>query len=295
MARGLATGPSPSRRAGTSSAAFSALLLSAQLALAGTAPPPPPNSTVNVNYVYAASLGFGGYTLAGLTANVYTLPINYTVGDTPMDGWSLRFMLPVQLGIYDFKAQVDGMRIGLSQQSISIVPGAELQIPVTDNLVFKPFAQFGEAHSFGVGGQNPDAWVYLAGARSVAQWRVDDYTLSLGNGIIYAGDNTVGPGFGEHYVALQIAGEIRRPLGFKIGEWAPDLGIFVADYYYPAPLQFSRFLKSPLRIANQNEVGFSIGSAKSRKILWFSNPRVGAGLVFGGGLTVYHINFGFPF
>jgi hypothetical protein len=60
-------------------------------------------------------------------------------------------------------------------------------------------------------------------------------------------------------------------------------------------LTFSRFLEPPLRISNQTEVGFSVGSAEPLKILWLSNPRIGAGIVFGGGLTVYHINFGFPF
>jgi len=37
------------------------------------------NRTVNLNYVYAATLGFGGYSLAGLTADVYTLPLAYTL------------------------------------------------------------------------------------------------------------------------------------------------------------------------------------------------------------------------
>jgi hypothetical protein len=46
----------------------------------------------------------------------------------------------------------------------------------------------------------------------------------------------------------------------------PDLGVYLANYCYPAPLQFSRFLQSPLRM--------------------LSNPRIVAGFVFGGGLNV---------
>jgi hypothetical protein len=176
------------------------------------------------------------------------------------------------------------------------VPGAELQIPITDRFVIKPFAQGGAGHSFGSGGGSPDAWVYLTGVRSVAQWQHGDYTFSVGNGIVYAGDNTIGPGgFAEHYVSLQLAGEVRRPVGLKIGDFAPDVGLYAAEYYYPAPLEFSRFLQSPKRIRNQNEVGFSIGSAEPFKLLWLSDPRIGAGIVSGGGLTVYRINFGFPF
>ena len=71
--------------------------------------------------------------------------------------------------------------------------------------------------------------------------------------------------------------------------------VLASDYYYPAPLEFSRFLKSRLKIVDQGEVGFSIGSATPLQILFLSNPRIGAGFVFGGGLKVWHINFGFPF
>lgn len=253
------------------------------------------NTKVDVNYVYAASLGFGGYSLSGLSASVYTLPLSDTVGNFPYEGWSLRLLFPIQVGFYDFSATIGGRRLAVSQQSVTAVPGAELQIPVTDGIMVKPFAQAGAGHSFGTGGTNPDAWVFLAGVRSVAQWSAGEYTISLGNGIVYAGDQTIGPGFNEHYVSLQIAAEIRRPLGFRVGAWTPDVGVFIADYYYPEPLRFSRFLHSNLRIDNQNEIGFSIGSAEPLKILWLANPRVGAGLVFGGGLNVYHINFGFPF
>ena len=128
--------------------------------------------------------------------------------------------------------------------------------------------------------------------RSIAQWQAGDYTLSLGNGIIYAGDNPIGPGAGglsEHYTSLQLAGELRRPLGFKIGGFAPDLGIYAAEYYYPSPLKFDRLFQSPLQVHNQNEFGFSIGSAEPFKLLALSNPRIGAGVIFGGGLTVYHV------
>lgn len=261
----------------------------------GTAAPNP-NRTVNLNYVYAAELGFGGYDLDGLSADVYTLPLSHTLRGVLADGWALKLLAPIQGGLYSFRAtDTNGQRISIHQQSLAVVPGAELQIPIGDHFMLKPFAQGGIAHSFGDGVGNPDAWVFLGGARSVAQWRAGAYTLSLGNGIVYAGDHTMGPGFSEHYVALQVGAELRRPLGFKIGSLTPDLGVYAAEYYYPAPMEFSRFLKPVLRVSNQNEVGFSIGSATPFQMLWMSQPRLGAGFVFGGGLNVYHVNFGFPF
>lgn len=276
--------------------AVCAALVTAGQAHAQTPPASNANRTVNLNYVYAASLGFGGYSLAGLTAGVYTLPLTGTLRDFPYQGWALRLLIPVQAGIYSFKAtDTDGRRIAIDQQSVSIVPGAELQIPVNERVMLKPFAQIGEAHGFGSGIGNPDSWIYLAGVRALTQWRAGDYTLSLGNAVVYAGDDTIGPGFAEHYVSLQLGAEVRRPLGFQVGGITPDAGVYAADYYYPAPLQFSRFLKPLLHVANQGEIGFSVGSATPFQMLWLSNPRIGVGFVFGGGLDVWRINFGFQF
>lgn len=265
-------------------------------ARAQTSPAANANRMVNLNYVYAASLGFGGYTVAGLNADVYTLPLSDTLADMPYPGWALKLLAPIQGGFYDFRAtDTNGRRISINQQSLSLVPGIELQIPLTPRLVLKPFAQVGIAHVFGDDVGNPDAWIYLAGARSVAQWRAGAYTFSLGNGLIVAGDKTIGRGFEEHYVALQIGAEVRHPLGFALGKLVPDIGVYAADYYYPQPLQFSRFLRSPLKVSNQTEIGLSLGSAAPFHLLFLSNPRIGAGLVFGDGLQVWHVNFGFPF
>lgn len=121
--------------------------------------------------------------------------------------------------------------------------------------------------------------------------------MSPGNAVIYAGDITIGPGVSEHYVSLQVGGEVRSPPGFQVGGTTPDVGLYLADYYYPTPLEFSRFLKPLLRVSNQAEIGFSVGSATPFQVLWLLNPRIGIGVgfVFGGGLDVRHINFGFQF
>ena len=189
------------------------------------------NRTVNLNYVYAAQLGFGGYSLAGLTANVYTLPLAYTLPGAPW-GWTVRLLVPVRGGLYSFHAtDTDGQRLSINQQSLSVVPGAELHIPIGPRVVLKPFVQIGIVRAFGSDVGNPDsliyrAGIYRAGARAVTQWHAGAYTYSLGNGIVFSGDKTLGPGFAEDYVALPLGGEVRRPLGFSIGDFTPDLGLY---------------------------------------------------------------------
>jgi hypothetical protein len=124
------------------------------------------NRTVNLNYVYAAELGFGGYSLDGLTAQVFTLPLDYTLHDVLRDGWALRILAPIQLGLYSLKVtDTNGERISINQQSVAVVPGAELEIPIGSRTVFKPFGQFGVGHTFGVDVGSPNFYVFLAGVR----------------------------------------------------------------------------------------------------------------------------------
>ncbi|MBS0379468.1 MAG: hypothetical protein JSS29_13345 [Proteobacteria bacterium] len=251
---------------------------------------------MNLNYVYAAELGFGGYSLDGLNANAYTVPLSYSFRDVPREGLTLNLLAPLQLGIYSLTVtDTDGERISINEQSVALVPGAELEIPVGDHTVLKPFAQFGVGHAFGVDSGSANAYIYMTGARAVSQWQVGATTLSLGNALIYAGDAAMGSGFSEHYVSVQLGGEARHPLGFRMKALTPDIGVYSIYYHYPSPLVFSRFLMPELKISNQGEIGVSIGSATPFRLLGLENPRIGVGIIFGGGLNVWHVSFAFPF
>lgn len=283
-------------RYGCTSVCALVVLSGSMASSAQTAVTPNLNRTVNLNYVYAAELGFGGYSLNGLTADVYTLPLDHTLHDVLRNEWALRILAPIQLGLYSLNVtDTDGERVSIHQQSVAAVPGAELQIPAGNRTVIKPFAQFGVGHAFGVDSGSSNAYIYLAGVRALTQWHPGATTVSLGDALIYAGDSAIGSGFSEHYVSLQLGLELRHSLGFEIGRLTPDLGVYTVYYNYPVPLVFSRFLQPELKVSNQGEMGFSIGSANELRLLGMSNPRIGAGFIFGGGLTVWHINFGFQF
>jgi hypothetical protein len=260
-------------------------------------PPPPSNRTLNLNYVYAADLGFGGYSIGGLTTSVYELPLEHTVQDFPNDALTLRIMAPIQVGFYSVNVtDTDGQRFSEDLQSLAFVPGVELQIPLGSRTVLKPFGQFGAGHLFGGdGGSSRNAYIYLGGARATSQWSVGSSVISLGEAVIYAGDSPIGSGFSEHYVSLQIGTEVRHNLGVTIRDITPDLGLYAIYHHYPSPLVFNRFLASDLEIRNQGEIGVSIGSASAFRLLGLSNPRIGVGFIYGGGLNVWRISFGFPF
>lgn len=260
------------------------------------AAPADENRTVNVNYVYASTLGFGGYSLAGLTASVYTLPLAHTFQLDGANGLALQVTLPIQLGLYSFRAtDIDGTPININQQSLAIVPGVAVPLTVAPRTVVTPFANFGAGHAFGVTEGGGNAWIYSFGVRGTNQHSLGAYTLTLGAAVLYAGDSTIGGGFSESYSAIEAGAELRRPLGFTIGPVAPDVGVYAATYYYPNALDFSRFLQPPLHVHNQGEVGLTVGSAKPLDLPLLANARIGVGYVFGDGLQVWHVVFGFPF
>ncbi len=253
-------------------------------------------TTVNVNYVYASTLGFGGYSLAGLDASVYALPLSHSFLLDGAGGTVLRVTLPLQFGVYSFRAAgPDGSRIAIDQQSVALVPEFELQVPVAPDSVLKPFVAAGAAHAFGVSGGTADAWVYAGGLRGVTAQHFGATTLSLGAAAMAAGDSAMGPGFREQYVALEVGAELRHPLGITLGRLTPDAGVYVIAYDYSEPLQFSRYLHPPLQVRNQGEVGVTFGSTTPIGISWLDTARIGAGYVFGDGLRVWHVVFGFPF
>src|SRR5262245_17920687 len=59
-----------------------------------------------INYVYATQFGFGGYKVGGLNANVYQLPIAFTLDDV-IGSWDLEVGLPITYGDFRFSTSVD--------------------------------------------------------------------------------------------------------------------------------------------------------------------------------------------
>jgi hypothetical protein len=196
--------------------------------------------------------------------------------------------------VYRFRAtDVSGTRIAIDQHTLAVVPGLELQIPMSPRWTLKPFADFGVGRLLESPGT--PAYIFATGVRSAVALKRGDYTFTLGNGLFYAGDASFGRSDLEDYGAIENGIEIRRPLGLTLHGFEPDLGVYAIYYYYPKPLVFTRFLQEPLKISHQGEIGFSIGSATPLDLWIARDPRVGIGYVFGGGLSVLRVSFGFPF
>lgn len=258
---------------------------------------------IRVNFAYAFQLGFGSYDIGGLDVDVVKLPISYTFNLTQDERLKLKLNSPFYYGRFRFKGKVDETTtITVEQHVLSYIPGLELQYEILDNWYLKPFGNVGIAWSVadkvrpsGINIDDSTIYIYTVGLRSLYEIFWERFKFSIGNAILWAGNTTFIDGTpDESFGVLENGVEALHPLGFRIGGYEPDMSVFFIYYRYLPDAEFSRFLRSPLKVENQYEIAGTIGSATPLKLWIFNNPRIGVGYRFGD-LDVFTINFGFPF
>jgi len=276
-----------------------------------------PEVNVSTNYVYAAQLGFGGYSVGGLDVSVYSIPVELSLGDVLLN-WRLKVALPVMYGNYDFKGTVDDgddqIRIKAHQRTLSAEPKLKLEIPVLEPWTVSLIGAWGFGYAFDLHGSGrslndssrratiagSDFWYYTyqVGVSSVVQQTFDRWTLSLGNAFIYAGtaDLSSQPDV-QAYGALETGVDARHPLGFRVAGYEPDASLFFIWYYFTPSLEFTRVGRDSLQVDNVYEIGLTFGADQATpfEIPVLGNPRVGVSYRVGNDLDAVRLNFGFPF
>jgi hypothetical protein len=246
---------------------------------------------VTVNYVYAAQLGFGGYRVGGLSVEVYTLPLAYTLPEA-VAGWDLTLYLPLQYGHYHFKTNFNGLELTASADTLAAIPGVGLEIPLLPGWTLSPYGEWG----FGTpleGGQT--AYIYGVGVSSLYEWPWRSFRLGLGTGFSYAGNKEFHGGQGEAFGDVKNGVEARHPLGFTVKHLTPDAGVFFVEHHFLPDAKFSRFDQPPLTVVDQYEFGLSFGSSTPIGLWFLEGQRIGVSYRFGDGLNAVRMNLGFPF
>jgi hypothetical protein len=257
---------------------------------------------VQVNLSYAVQFEFGSYDVGGLSVNVFRVPVPHTFVLGPEeDAWRLVLTGYLGYGHFSFETRVFGPKITASEDLVFLLPQAELQIPLRRGWTVKPYVAAGLGGTFNAsaavegqpGGQlHVDEGViplYAAGISNLFEVPVRDFLLSFGTKLAGAGDGSQG------YGTLQNGLEVRHPIGFRVKDLVPDVGVSFVYYYFFPSAKFSLPGKLPLEVSNQFEFGISVGAAKPATLWIFENPRIGVSYRFGDRLTGFRVNFGFPF
>lgn len=274
-----------------------------------------PRIDAEVNYVYAAQFGFGGYNIGGLSVQVYSIPIEFTLPDLVLD-WDLRIGLPVLYGRYELSGATEGLEVSATTNTLGFQPRLQLDIPIVEGLRVSPRGSFGFAVPFGsnlnvrdrgepVGNVALDDEVFYAyeiGVSALYERELSDFTLSLGSAFLYAGDapfSSSDTSQSEGYGTFRAGVDVRHPLGFEIGDLVPDASVFFIYSVFTPALKFTRVGDDVLSVPQIFEIGATLGSETPLVLPGLGDlldgMRIGAGYDRGRDFEAWHVVFGFPF
>jgi hypothetical protein len=244
----------------------------------------------NVHWALASYFGTGAYKVAD-NKEVYVIrgSPRWTIRDAEYDdssgertlGWRLRAPVAVGLHKFDFDDWpdiVDPDNLG----SISLTPGAELTIPISQRWTLTPYANVGWG-SLTDGSES--AWIYWGGVKSLFELpklgKLDWYLLA---GVSYVGYSP-NEGKQEDMAPLMVGLDFSYPLPdrFSLGGDALKLNWHATYTYYEKDLEFIFQRQSVERVTDAWEVGFSVAKQGKRLSLWrFNFDRVGIGFAESG-------------
>ena len=245
----------------------------------------------SLSFAFASQAGSGIYSVEGRVAQIYRVPVAFTV--KPLDDdriWGADFTLPVTFGFYDYKAAdvLDGefpTHIGTA----SLLPGVEFNVRATKNWILTPHVDFGAAKDFS--GDNL-VWVYDVGVRSVVSFPVSTWDGRAGQELLWAGAAQTGNALTDWYAEATAGFEFRHELPGSSTRTRWDAGVFVVydrffrdDRSIPVAVTFAApSSTSASTIDEQTQIGVSFGTRP--KLAWkqLSLPKLGMSYFFGDGI-----------
>lgn len=242
-------------------------------------------------YAYAHEFGSGVYDFNGRTLQVYGLPFAWTLRAGDRAGPGVRLRLPVTLGFLDFQSS-DVISTGLPDgvDSVSFVPGVELNIALSENWNVLPYLQAGfsvadessvETRLLGAGLRVESAFP----ARAFAGLYAGEVTYS---GVEYRGDLP-----SDDFVRLRNSVEFTRGTGQSVGNYQIEGGVFaVLDVYADPPTGPTTGLDVP---DVQLEAGIIFETRPELQIWRVPLPRLGLSYRFAGDLSSIRLVLGSPF
>jgi hypothetical protein len=269
------------------------LLLSPLSALAQTTPAETREDEAvgqSINYVFATDLGSGVYDMGGRTLQIYRYTYDRELREPREGHWGLRFVLPVTAGFFDF-SPVDVISSGPPTRvdSLSVVPGLELDYPLPGGWHLVPYARAG----FSIASSSVDGWLYGAGIRAERRTDFHGWDAYVRSELAYAGVKYRHETPDDRFLRVRQGFDLTRGVGWRIRGREVELGLYaifdvVGD---PPTAPVTNAEEAPL----QAEFGLTIASRPRVKIWRFDAPRLGFGYRLAGELSSWRLAIGAPF
>jgi len=229
----------------------------------------------------------------GRSVQIVRFPFSYRLRELEEDPFGLTLRLPVSFGLYDLAAVLeDGTKISESLSTLTVLPGVEIQVPVGERWLLKPFAEVGAGKDFSGGHV---ALLWGAGFGTLGRYPWQSRTVSLGSRLWYRGGKIGGGGEIDAFLTAEAGLDVRFPTGLQVAGRSLDVSAFgIVRRYFPV-VTFVEIDGTENTLAHQLEAGFTFDVEPPLRFLGIPLPPLGVSYGWGDGLSSVRLTFGFPF
>ena len=202
--------------------------------------------------------------------------------------WSVRYKFPVVIGYTDFDFGEGEAFESLT--TLAIVPTAEFMRPIDCEWTLIPFV--------GVGGGwliDSDVGILIVTTGLRAEWTrrlTEASELRVQPRIRYDANLNQPDGLLGDWGRCDLSVELRHALPMPFAGRRLEPGVYVQGFWFWNDIDFEVPGLAPDSVANQAEVGISLGTREPIEILGLELPRIFIGLRFGDGIQTLSIRFG---
>lgn len=247
-----------------------------------------------INWWYSATYGTGLYKIGPAVATVLRFPVSYRFREAEDGRSGINLIAPVTIGMYHLNFNdFDQIDIREDVAATSVLPGIELDVPMTDAWRLRPFAQLGIGTEFGDIPRT--AYMYTAGVKSLYRFPGNDWRWSLGNALFAAGYRLRDGSEAQRIGSFQIGLNLETPWHFFVGSRSAHFNTHVIARAYYSDLAFANPTPGELVVRQEYEIAFSLSTPKEVSILGFGVDTLGIGLRFASNLRGINLVTEFPF
>lgn len=247
------------------------------------------------NFAFANYLGSGFYSSGNQKLFILRVSLSSDFSEMAKEKGGLRLNYPIALGVGIIDKDRDFPEIGEVLDvgnfvTVSVVPGLEYVLPVTDIWYLAPFIDLGIGRDFadgttvGVGG---------IGAKSFVSLQFDHTRLLIANRLLFAEQENLNSGINSNFSSFETGLEYTIPTSYTINGALIDFSVYLINYYYPDELILGGSVENRISLQNKNEVGFTFTVPKHD---WLpDNSQLGFGVQVTKDTDFYRIVLGTPF
>lgn len=250
----------------------------------------------NIHWAYSAYFGTGVYQLGDFSRVAVIRPTpRWTFQQSAIEddgtrtlGW--RFRVPVAIGYHNFDYRsISDIIDAENVVTVSVVPGIDLDIPVTRRWLLRPMLYAGWGK---VAGSSESAWSYWTGIKSRYSWETGRLEWSLLNSIGYVGFNP-NDSKTEGMMPLMMGLEWALPFtNFKMSNNPLELSWHLAYTKFQNDFNIDFQNQTNERVSDKWQIGVALGKHDRNFEFWkFKWDRIGIAYEQGGnqlrGIKVY--------